>query len=232
MTELVSVGNLQILIRRSARRRTVNLSVERDGTLVASAPPTLDIRDLTRFIRGKELWFHKALLRKEVMGTEAPPKQFVQGEGFYYLGRLHRLRIVDSHRHPPLRLFEGKFYLERASVAKARELFVSWYSAHLQNWLAVKLPRLQERVGVRVCQTRVMDLGYRWASCSASGSLNLHWRIVLMPPTVTTYLVLHELCHLIEHNHTDRFWAVVRRVDHDFERKEEWLRKHGAMYTL
>jgi predicted metal-dependent hydrolase len=77
-----------------------------------------------------------------------------------------------------------------------------------------------------------MDLGYRWASCSKHGRLNFHWRAILLPPELVEYLVLHELCHLIEHNHTPRFWSLVSRADRDCEQKERWRRENGGRFNL
>lgn len=232
MIEVVSVGKLQVEVRRSERRRTVGLTVERDGSLVAVAPSSMDFANLTRFVRSKELWLHSALLKKESISPAAATKRFVSGEGFYYLGRSYRLRITDEAAAPPLRFSQSRFFLHRKHAADARDMFIGWYTQRMTDWLSEKLPLLQERIGVEAQQTVVMDLGYRWASCSGTGRLNFHWRMILLPPAMINYLVLHELCHIQEHNHTERFWALVRRVDYDFERKEDWLRTNGAIYTL
>lgn len=166
-------------------------------------------------------------------------KEYVSGEGFHYLGRAYRLRVIwvipvegGSPQIPDLRFTRNRFELRGDCVARGRDCFVRWYSARAQEWLDARMPRLQRRVGVQVKRLAVQDLGYRWASCSAFARLNFHWRTILLPPDLVEYLVLHELCHLLEHNHTPQFWSFVRRVDRDYEHKERWLRENGGRFDL
>ena len=98
--------------------------------------------------------------------------------------------------------------------------------------IAERMPRLPRRVGVEVHRVAVMDLGFRWASCSEAGRVNFHWRTVLLPPHLVEYLVLHELCHPMEHNHTPRFWSLVRRADPDVDRNERLLKEDGSRFDL
>lgn len=236
MSERLSIGNVDICIRRSGRRQTIGLTIERNGSVTAAVPASLPLVELERQLRGRELWLHSALARRAASAPTAPAKEYVTGEGFHYLGRAYRLRLecaASKDGQPPeLRLFQGVFRLRVDRASRGRECFVRWYSAQAESWLTEHLPRLQRRVGVEVRGLAVMDLGYRWASCSGPGRVNVHWRAILLPPEMIEYLVLHELCHIIEHNHTPRFWSLVRRVERSFEHKERWLRENGARYDL
>lgn len=90
----------------------------------------------------------------------------------------------------------------------------------------------QARVGVIPQGIGVQDLGYRWGSCTHRGKLNFHWRIILLPPERIDYLILHELVHVLEHNHSPAFYDHLRRVAPEYEVHEEWLRKHGDIFDL
>lgn len=236
MTERLSISNVDICVRRSDRRQTIGLTVERDGSVTAAVPAGLSLVELERQLRGRELWLHSALARRAALPPDPAAKEYVTGEGFHYLGRAYRLRVLRNTTAasglPELQLFRGVFHLRADCAAHGRECFVRWYAAQAESWLAEHLPRLQRRVGVEVRRVAVMDLGYRWASCSDTGRVNVHWRTILLPPEMVEYIVLHELCHLIEHNHTPRFWSLVRRADRDFERKERWLKENGSRYDL
>ena len=236
MSERLSISTLDIDVRRSDRRQTIALTVERDGSLTATVPMALPIAEVERQLRARELWLYSALARRASLAPAAPTKQYVSGEGFLYLGRAYRLRVLaaaaGNQQLPELRLFQGRFHLRGDCAPRGRECFVRWYSDRAQTWLAERLPRLQRRVGVEASRLAVMDLGYRWASCSEHGRLNFHWRAILLPPELVEYLVLHELSHLIEHNHTLRFWSLVSRADRDYEKKERWLRENGARFNL
>lgn len=236
MSELLSISNVEVHVRRSDRRQTIGLTVERDGSVVAAVPVSVPLGEVERQLRSRELWLHSALTRRTMLTPAPAVKQYVSGEGFYYLGRAYRLRVLRAataaNQIPELRLFQGMFHLRGDCAPRGGECFARWYSARADSWLAERMPRLQRRVGVEVRRVAVMDLGYRWASCSDNGRLNFHWRTILLPPDMVEYLVLHELCHLVEHNHTPRFWSLVRRADRDFERKQSWLRENGSRFSL
>jgi predicted metal-dependent hydrolase len=236
MSERLSISALDIDVRRSERRQTIGLTVERDGSVTATVPQALSLAEVERQLRARELWLHSALARRASLAPVVPTKQYVSGEGFLYLGRAYRLRVLGAaagdQQPPDLRLFQARFHLRGDCASCGRECFVRWYSDRAQTWLAERLPLLQRRVGVEAKRLAVMDLGYRWASCSEYGRLNFHWRAILLPPELVEYLVLHELCHLIEHNHTPRFWSLVSRADRDCEQKERWLRENGGRFEL
>jgi len=77
------------------------------------------------------------------------------------------------------------------------------------------------RITVRAAKTR-------WGSCSARGNLNFHWKLILMPPEVLDYVVVHELAHRREMNHSSRFWAEVERIMPDYKRRRKWLKENGG----
>ena len=84
------------------------------------------------------------------------------------------------------------------------------------------------RLGVKAKSITLRDTTSRWGSCSSSGALNFSWRIILAPPEVLDYLAAHEVAHLREMNHSDRFWALVKDTCPDMDRHKSWLRAHGA----
>jgi predicted metal-dependent hydrolase len=236
MNETLSISNVAIRVRRTQRRHTIGVTVERDGSVIAAVPIGVSLGEVERQLRSRELWLHSALTRRTALTPSAPAKQYVSGEGFSYLGRAYRLRvlrgIVNEPQIPDLRLFQGMFHLRGDCTHKGRGCFIRWYSKRAENWLAERMPRLQRRVGVEARRVAVMDLGFRWASCSENGRLNFHWRTILLPSDLIEYIVLHELCHLLEHNHTQRFWSLVRRADQNVERKERWLKENGSRFNI
>ncbi|WP_432629623.1 M48 family metallopeptidase [Brotaphodocola sp.] len=84
-----------------------------------------------------------------------------------------------------------------------------------------------ERVGVDYGKITIKDTKSRWGSCSYQGNLNFCWRLILAPDEVLDYIVVHELCHRLEMNHSERFWAEVGRVLPEYEKSKEWLKENG-----
>lgn len=231
MTETLVVDDLSFEVRRSPRRKTVGLTVDRDGTLHLAAPPDADRALLQRIVREKQFWLYAKLAEKETRQRELPAKEYVNGEGFPYLGRRYRLMLVDGQDRP-LKLEAGRFRLRRAEAPHGRRHFVRWYSEHGQAWLARRVPPWARRIGVEPAGVGVRDLGYRWGSCGKRGTVYFHWVAMQAPPSIVDYVIVHELVHLLEAHHTPRFWRRVERALPDYERRKQWLAERGHELVL
>ena len=89
-----------------------------------------------------------------------------------------------------------------------------------------------EMLGVKVKRISIRDQSSRWGSCTSAGVLSFSWRLILAPPYVLDYLAAHEVAHLVEMNHSPRFWALVAELFPDYERPRRWLKSHGATLNL
>jgi predicted metal-dependent hydrolase len=227
----LTVGDLRFEVRRSPRRRSVQITVDRGGELLLSAPESCTTRVMEQFVREKRLWIYTKLAEKEALAPAVPKKQFVSGEGFPYLGRSYRLLLVDE-QDVPVKLERGRFTMRRACATQGRDHMVRWYEGRAQPWLAERVERFQRRVGVEAAGVTVQDLGYRWGSCGKGGRLFFHWRTILLPPRIVEYVVVHELVHLAEPHHTPAFWARVERAMPDFASRKLWLGEKGSASCL
>jgi predicted metal-dependent hydrolase len=226
----LTVDDLRFEVRRSPRRTSVQITVDRDGELLLSAPESCSTRVMEKFVREKRFWIYTKLAEKEVLASSVPRKQFVSGEGFSYLGRSYRLLLVDDQEEP-VKLERGRFKLLRSASAEGSAHMIRWYSDRGQPWLEKRVERFQRRVGVEPGAVTVQDLGYRWGSCGKGGRLLFHWRTVLLPPPAIEYVVVHELVHLLEAHHTPAFWTRVERAMPDYEQRKRWLAERGRACT-
>jgi predicted metal-dependent hydrolase len=226
----LAVDDLRFEVVLSPRRRTMELSVERNGDLVIRAPEGATGERLEAFIREKRTWVYRKVAEKEALRHAVPVKEYVSGESFPYLGRSYRLLLVNR-QDVPLRLEAGRFRLLRSDAQVGRAHFIRWYTEHGRKWLRRRVHALASRVGVEPGVVDVRDLGYRWGSCGARRTLNFNWATVLLPPSIVEYVVVHELMHLRERNHTPDFWRRVERVLPDYARRKAWLAERGASVT-
>lgn len=225
--ETLTIDELTFAVRRSDRRRTLELTIERDGALVLSAPPNLATDRMEDFVREKRFWLFTKLAEKEALQRPVAKKEFVTGEGLSYLGRSYRLLLVDE-QEVPLKLAGGRFRLLRSEAHRGRDHFVAWCATRGAAWL---LPRVQgwaSRMGVAPAGVEVRELGYRWGSCGRAGVVNFHWATLLLPASVIDYVIVHELAHLAEANHTPEFWLRVGRALPEYDQRKKWLAEHGA----
>lgn len=230
MSETLVVDDLRFALERSPRRKTVGITVERDGSLSVRAPEDCSRDRVEEIVHEKRFWIYTKLAEKERLFRPAPPKEYVSGETFHYLGRAYRLKIVEGEGKDtlPLRLHQGRFLLRADAVDRGEEHFIRWYIDHGRPWLARKVKVLGERIGVMPTSVDVRDLGYRWGSCGVRGGVNFHWRTVLLPPGIVEYVVAHELVHLLVPDHGVEFWTRLERAMPDFSMRKRWLAEAGG----
>lgn len=226
MNNALQVDDLRFEVRRSARRKTLEITVDRGGELVLAAPPEVDEDTLRAFVREKRFWIYTRLAEKEQLQKTAPPKTFVNGEGFLYLGRSYRLKLVDGQAEP-IKLLNGRFCLHRELADTGRQALIRWYTEKGKDWLWRKARDYVARMEVAPAGVKVQDLGYRWGSCGKDGWLYFHWKAILLPARIAEYVVVHELAHIHEPHHTPEFWRRVERSLADFEHRKRWLAEHG-----
>ena len=221
--ETLDLADLTFEVRRSARRKTLGITVDRGGELVVQAPKDLGRGDLERWVRGKLLWVHQRLLEKAKTAAEQDPPRFVSGESFSYLGRSYRLRMVQR-QDVPLRLDGGWFVLRQRDRRRAKEAFRAWFIKTGTPWVATRVEFLSPRIGVQPERMELRDLGFRWGSCGKNEALFFNWRLMQLPVRLVDYVILHEMTHLVEPHHGPEFWAKLERALPDWhERKDELL---------
>lgn len=234
MIETLQYRDLPVQVRRSTHRRTVDLTVDRTGEIVMSVPNDLPTRQLREILKDKEIWLYRTLNKKQKVLFPKQAREFISGEGFYFLGKKYRLKVVEaaSNQGNTLLFKDGRFLLPKGLCRQGKNAFVAWYTAQAICWLKEHLPELSKRVGIAPKAYRVTSLGYRWASCGKDGVLYINWRTILLPPQKVKYIVLHELVHLLEHSHGPRFYENLQRVSYDYKKQDLWLKNNGDRYDV
>ncbi len=219
---------------RTDRKRSASIYLdgERIKVRVPRGLPENRVRDL---IAKKSSWIKRKLKEAELA---APPKskEFVSGETFSYLGRNYRLKVLSGDT-PSLKLRGG--YLEanisgpsETQEGEVRSLLVDWYRRHAQQRLEEKTDRYAKALQVEPNSVSVKDYKSRWGSCSTKGDISYNWRIVIASHRIVDYVVVHELCHLLEHNHSAIYWRHVERVIPDFQECREWLKQNSERLRI
>jgi len=229
MNEVLVVDNLEFEVRRSSRRKTLGLTVDRAGQLVVHSPETASEAELHKWVERKLLWVHQKLLRKKIHNCGVHRLETVSGESIAYLGQNYRLKIVKD-QPTPLH-FDGQwFFLQENDRLDAPRHFRNWYQDAGAEWLNERVKFWEPKVGMAASKIVVSDLGFRWGSCGKNGVLYFNWRLLQLPIFLVDYVVVHELIHFHERNHTTKFWHMLERALPDWsERKEELGRRKAEM---
>ncbi len=215
-----------------SRRSTADIIIERDGSVLVRAPEWADDEQVANIVESRHYWIYQGLAEWRDLNATRVLREYKNGEGFLYLGRAYRLLLV-SDQIEQVQLKNGRFSLrrdlvEQGEIASARAALRDFYIAKGVERIGARVNYYAPKVGVDPAGVEVKELGHRWASCSASGKLDFHWKCMMAPATIIDYIVVHELCHLHVRDHTNAFWNEVDKVMPDFRERKEWLKRCGA----
>ncbi|MGA5115734.1 M48 family metallopeptidase [Streptomyces pseudogriseolus] len=226
-TEPLHVGGLVIEVHPVPGRKSVRVTVERDARIVAAVPPGADREALENLLRTRLPWLYSKVRSREADEENRPRRRFVDGEGFFYMGRSYRLKIVAEASHP-VALTQGRLTLRRDCKDTAGDVLVSWYVERGKLWLPRRIGPWAKILDAPPADLIVRPLGYRWGSCTARGALNIHWAVMQLPAVLVDYVLAHELAHMHVPNHSPNFWRTVARALPDYESRREKLEEWGA----
>jgi predicted metal-dependent hydrolase len=224
--------DIEYTLKRS-RRKTASIYIERDGRVSVLVPEKLSERQIDVLLESRRKWIYTNLAEWHDLNARKVERRYVNGEGFLYLGRSYRLKLV-AELSEPLMLKDGYFCLraDNGSTPEADAAFIAFYRAKGAVRIPPRVAYYQTKMDVEPKSVKVFDLKHRWASCTPGGNLNFHWKCMMAPLTVLDYIVVHELAHLIHPNHTAAFWNEVDKVMPDYQERKDWLRAHGAGMDL
>jgi predicted metal-dependent hydrolase len=213
-----------------SKRKTLLLVVQRDGKLLVRAPLRAPENFIHKFVLEKEKWIRRKQEQAKSIYPSFKPKEYLNGEAFWYLGKIYRLQISENPR--PNLAFDNGFELSRKSLPKAPMIFERWYRAQAQRIISERVLWYAAKHGFNFRKFRVTSARTRWGSCSSKGTLSFSWRLVMAPIAIIDYVVIHELVHLQEKNHSRKFWSKVQLLMPDYKKRIEWLHINGHLLNL
>jgi predicted metal-dependent hydrolase len=218
-------ASLRIALRRrpTARRLTLRVSAA-TGEVVITLPSRTSVSTAQRFAASHAGWIAARLARVPARITFAPEATVpLRGEPHRVQVRTVRgggVRVERAEDGPVISLA-----CEPAHVGRRLRDFLS---REARRDLEAAIERYAPRLGQRPTRITLRDTRSRWGSCTARGALNFSWRLILAPPMVLDYLVAHEMAHLREMNHSDRYWALLRDLCPNVDAAEAWLKRNGT----
>ncbi|MCT7486192.1 M48 family metallopeptidase [Aliarcobacter cryaerophilus] len=211
-------------IQRS-NRKTIALKVTPEGILEVAAPNEVTNEDIENIVNKKKFWLYKTVTKIKEKASKSLKKEFISGELFWYLGKRYRLDISNDFEHRGLKFLHNKFLLNNEDRNKARQLFKEFYKQKAKEKVEAQVQKYAKQMGVQYKELKFLDMKKRWGSCTNEGNIILNSHLIKAPIYVIDYVIVHELAHLIEYNHSPRFWNIVRTQISDYEEHKKWLDK-------
>lgn len=218
-----------IVFVRSVQARRYRLTLRRDGTAVATIPARGSEREAVRFVEEHRDWLDRARTRQATRPRS--PGVWTIGTQVLWRGEMQAVRIAAEGARPQVSLAADVFRVpslggDLRPTLEARFVRLAKIELPARAW------ELAAETGVDLKSVGVRNQRARWGSCSAAGTVSLNWRLVQTPEAVRDYIIYHELMHLKELNHSDRFWARVAEVCPTWREAEHWLSRNGSLLGL
>ena len=222
-------GGIKIGVRTSKRARRLTLVSGMNG-IEAIVPPGYRTEELESFVYAKKDWIirtsrHYSRL-KERCGVLEPGT-------IYFLGQKYRFHVVKDRQHSAVVSDAMKIITFHVTDKRMhRQEIQKWYKEQAGKIIAERLPALASRLNLKYNRVSIKNQKSRWGSCSKKGNLNFNLLLAAAPIEVIDYVIIHELMHLVELDHSPRFWQLVKDADPDYKKHKEWLTSYAPVLKI
>ena len=227
----MKLEDLDIVIEKTSRRKTVSIFIERDGSVRVLAPESAPDDKIESAIKAKEYQIYSKLAKWKELNQGKVKRDYVNGQSFLYFGRNYRLSIVEN-QDVPLKLSGGYLNFDRKHIDKAEKVFKEFYKEKAEQKIKERLKNIAERFDSKPSGIKVLELHNRWASWTPKNGLNFHWKCAMAPVSVIDYIITHEMVHLTYPNHSTEFWNELDKKMPNFREYADWLKKNGVKMDL
>ena len=212
-----------------SRRRTIALIINPEAQLIVRAPLRAPAAMIDEMIQKKRSWIQKKIAEIK-QRPQAIGHAYEEGEIFYFLGRSYPLHIVDDDKYAIGRT--DRLCVPRSVEPDIRYQLKHWYMKEAQKEIHARCTWFSMITGYTPASIRITDARQRWGSCTHRGGLNFSWRLIQAPPEIVDYVIVHELVHIMQPDHSRKFWTKVKEIMPDYERRRKWLRENERLLKI
>jgi hypothetical protein len=217
------------------KRKTIEIQIKESGTVRLLVPMGTTKKRIMEVLQLKTQWIVEKLAKVQRV-NKLTTKVYTDGEQFLYLGNNYILKVkVDGNTKKPFVTLDNDQLLVTTDTAEAsiiKKTLELWYREKAQELIGQRVAYYQQWLKIGPTEIKVKEQKKRWGSCTSAGKLLFNWRIVMAPLPIIDYLVVHEMCHLHQMNHSKNFWYLVGSVLPDYQARRNWLKEHGAKLDM
>ena len=223
-----------ILKRSPKRKKTISVQISSKAEVVVSAPHFTKDYEIDRFVQEKQNWIQKTIQKQKATQLQNMGKEFVSGENFYYLGMPYPLEIFFQKNLPAgLVFWSNRFYLNcPEDQFNRKKYFIIWYKTKAKEYFTGRAGYFGKILQLQPHSIRITSAKTRWGSCSGENNLAFSFRLIMAPPAVIDYVIVHELMHIKEKSHSSKFWKLIEAVRPEYKLHRRWLKENGHKFIL
>ncbi|WP_160670277.1 SprT family zinc-dependent metalloprotease [Clostridium sp. C8-1-8] len=218
-----------------SKRKTVAIEVKEDKIIV-KCPYRCSKAYIDSVINKNKLWIEQT--HKKIMERGEKRLKYVDGQIVYYLGRPYELEFNYDLKNS-LQFKQDKFIFTLEASKKgdntlleemAKDMLMNWFRKEAKEYLNKRTFEIADKLGVSVNKVYIKNVKTIWGSCSSKNNINYNIKLISMPEGVIDYVIIHELCHTLERNHSNKFWALVEKVIPDYKERRNFLNTSSSKY--
>ncbi|EYE87261.1 hypothetical protein Q428_14275, partial [Fervidicella metallireducens AeB] len=218
------------------KKKNITIRITKNGEVVVTSPIYVDEKYICKLVESKAEWIIDKIKEMEKVKKQAKNIEYKSGSAIEYLGEKLILDIAEANVNKVSIYIDGNKLFIKLPKDKGNIFSQQILKTEISEWLKnqakiilkERVEFLSEKNNLIPNRVVVKEQKTIWGSCSNKRNINLNWRLVMMPIEVIDYVVVHELCHLKHHNHSNNFWSLVKEIMPDYEVKKRWLKENGG----
>lgn len=224
--------DILIDIKRTLTLKAIAIRVK-DKRVTIKVPFFINNNLIQQLVNKKLSWIKKQLnIQSKFLPLEK--KLYINDEKFLYLGKYYKLKILKNKKYSVN--IEGDFLQvnvkNELNILKVKKLLKEWFREKSFIYFKKETYNYAKINNLKINSVKVREYKARWGSCSNKGDISFNWRLIMAPPKIIEYVIIHELMHLKEHNHSPKYWNYVKSLYPNINEAKEWLMYNGQTLNI
>jgi predicted metal-dependent hydrolase len=220
--------------RSRKRKKTISLQIRDEAQVIISAPYFTNDKEINRFVEEKQTWINKTILKRKEDSLKNIAKEYNSGENFFYLGQPYPLEVFfEPFENVGVVFWNNSFYLNaQENKDLKKHYFVSWYKKKAHDFIHQRVDYFSRMLKLQPEKIKITSAESLWGSCSGDNNLAFSFRLIMGPPVVIDYVIVHELTHIKEKNHSPKFWQRIEAFMPEYRKHRRWLKDNHHKFIL
>jgi predicted metal-dependent hydrolase len=212
--------NFSYQLKKSSRSRSIRINIDNKGTVLVTAPKLYPNFLIDKFLQQQEAW----VIRKQAEVAKLQVK--IEHNETYIFGKKYQIVLeIDAKKRPNIITKNQQIIITQLSNSPHKNKLERFLKNTAIKYLTQKTAILAKKMNIDYQKITIRQQKSRWGSCSSRGNLNFNWRLVHYPPEIINYVIIHELAHRQEPNHSRQFWQLVAKYDPNYKKHKNALKK-------
>lgn len=205
------------------KRKNISILLDKDGNIIVNAPKNISKKYIDNFVQSNKKWIEN---NKKVIQQRSKNKTTL-----LYLGEETKL-LISNEDFENIKFNGINFYISRKNKDNSKELLHKFYIDQANKIIKKRIIFYTKKYNFRINKIKISNANTRWGSCGAQNNININWKLIMADKKIIDYVIIHELAHTIEHNHSKNFWGIIENIMPDYKERKDWLRKNGNLLYI